>query len=172
MYEIMLDTNTLDYIYTNKTRVVPKLKNFYKKHINLYITFVQQDEINKIRDISKKSCINKIISIVGIKRVFTSSTIIGTNKPRKYGFIDSNIDMYELVVDDTDVDILEKLQKPTLSNPMSNTADLLILYTAVKKKMDYLITDNTSDFEPMLQKMSKFIPNYLKVKKNYDLNYF
>jgi hypothetical protein len=79
--------------------------------------------------------------------------------------------MYELV-DDTDVDILEKLQKPTLSNPMSNTADLSILYTAVKKKMDYLITDNTSDFEPMLQKMSKFIPNYLKVKKNCDLNYF
>ena len=58
MYEIMLDTNTLDYIYTNKTRVVPKLKNFYKKHINLYITYVQQDEINKIRDISKKSCIS------------------------------------------------------------------------------------------------------------------
>lgn len=171
MYEIMLDTNTLDYIYTNKTRVVPKLKNFYKKQINLYITYVQQDEINKIRDISKKSCINKIISITGIKRVLTVSTIIGTNKSRKYEFIDSNIDMYELA-DDTDVDILEKLQKLTLSNPMSNTADLLILYTAVKKKMDYLITDNTSDFEPMLQKMSKFIPNYLKVKKNCDLNYF
>src|SRR5918993_1277127 len=156
MYEIMLDTNTLDYIYTNKTRVVPKLKNFYKKQINLYITYIQQDEINKIRDISKKNCISKII---------------GINKSRKYGFIDSKIDMYELV-DDTDVDILEKIQKPTLSNPMSNAADLLILYTAVKKKMDYLITDNTSDFEPMLQKMSKFIPNYLKVKKNCNLNYF
>ena len=171
MYEIMLDTNTLDYIYTNKTRVVPKLKNFYKKQINLYITYIQQDEINKIRDISKKNCINKIISITGIKRVLTASTIIGINKSRKYGFIDSKIDMYELV-DDTDVDILEKIQKPTLSNPMSNAADLLILYTAVKKKMDYLITDNTSDFEPMLQKMSKFIPNYLKVKKNCNLNYF
>jgi len=171
MYEIMLDTNTLDYIYTNKTRVVPKLKNFYKKQINLYITYIQQDEVNKIRDISKKNCINKIISITGIKRVLTASTIIGINKSRKYGFIDSKIDMYELV-DDTDVDILEKIQKPTLSNPMSNTADLLILYTAVKKKMDYLITDNTSDFEPMLQKISKFIPNYLKVKKNCNLNYF
>jgi hypothetical protein len=167
----MLDTNTLDYIYINKTRLVPNLKNFYKKDINLFITHVQQDEINKIKDISKKNCINKIISIIGIKRVLTASTIIGTDKLRKYGFIDSKIDMYELV-DDTDVDILEKLQKPTLSNPMSNTADLLILYTAVKKKMDYLITDNISDFEPMLQKMSKFIPNYLKVKKNYDLNYF
>lgn len=171
MYEIMLDTNTLDYIYTNKTRVVPKLKNFYKKQINLYITYVQQDEINKIRDISKKNCINKIISITGIKRVLTASTIIGTNKSRKYRFIDSKIDMYELV-DNTDVDILEKLQKPTLSNPMSNTADLSILYTAVKKKMDYLITDNTSDFEFMLQRISKFIPNHLQLRKNHDLDYF
>lgn len=166
----MLDTNTLYYIYTNKARLVPKLKNFYKKYINLYITYVQQDEINKIRDISKKSCINKIISIIGIKRVLTANTIIGTDKPTKYGFIGSKIDMYELV-DYTDVDILEKLKKST-SNPMSNTADLSILYTAVKKKMDYLITDNTSDFEPMLQKISKFIPNDLQVKKNCDLNYF
>jgi len=171
MYEIMIDTNTLDYIYTNKTRLLPKLKNFYEKQINLYITYIQQDEINKIRDISKKSCINKIISIIGIKRILTASTIIGTDKLRKYGFIDSKIDMYELVAD-TDVYILEKIQKSTLSNPMGNTADLSILYTAVKKKMDYLITDNTSDFEPMLQKMSKFIPNYLKVKKNGDLNNF
>jgi hypothetical protein len=166
----MLDTNTLYYIYTNKTRLVPKLKNFYKKYINLYITYVQQDEINKIRDLSKKSCINKIISIIGIKRVLTANIIIGTDKPAKYGFIGSKIDMYELV-DYTDVDILEKLQKST-SNSMSNTADLSILYTAVKKKMDYLITDNTSDFEPMLQKISKFIPNDLQVKKNCDLNYF
>jgi hypothetical protein len=55
---------------------------------------------------------------------------------------------------------------------MSNTADLSILYTAVKKKMDYLITDNTSDFEFMLQKISKFIPNHLQLRKNHDLDYF
>jgi len=65
----MLDTNTLDYIYSNKTRLIPKLKNCYKKQVILYITHIQQDEINKIRDISKKSCINKIISTTGIKRV-------------------------------------------------------------------------------------------------------
>ena len=54
MYEIMLDTNTLDYIYTNKTRLLPKLKNFYEKQINLYITYIQQDEINKMTDDLKK----------------------------------------------------------------------------------------------------------------------
>ena len=37
--------------------------------------------------------------------------------------------------------------------------------------MHYLITDNTSDFEPMLKEMSKFISNYLQVQKNYYLDY-
>lgn len=168
----MLDTNTLDYIYTNNTQLVPKLKNFSKKYIHLYITHIQQDEINKIRNISKRSCINKIISIIGIKRIFTASTIIGTSKStNKHGFMGSPIDMYELI-DDIDLDILKKFQKSSTSNPMSNTADLSILYTAVKKKMDYLITDNTSDFEFMLQKISKFIPNHLQLRKNHDLDYF
>ena len=54
---------------------------------------------------------------------------------------------------------------------MGNAADLSILYTAIKKKMHYLITDNTSDFEPMLKGISKFIPNYIQVQKNYYLNY-
>ena len=66
VYEIMLDTNTLDYIYTKKILLVPKLSNFPKKHIHLYITKVQQDEINKMTDDYRKSCINKIISIIGI----------------------------------------------------------------------------------------------------------
>ena len=48
---------------------------------------------------------------------------------------------------------------------MDNTADFSILYTAIKKKMQYLITDNTSDFEPMLKEISKSIPNYLQVQK-------
>jgi rRNA-processing protein FCF1 len=167
----MLDTNTLDYIYANNTRLVPKLKNFSKKYIHLYITHVQQDEINKISNISKRNCINKIISIIGIKRVLTASTTIGNGtSTRKHRFMDSQIDLYELV-DDNDLDILEKLKSITF-NPMGNTADLSILYTAVKKKMDYLITDNTSDFESLLQKINKFIPNYLQLKKNRDLDYF
>ena len=168
----MLDTNTLDYIYTNNTQLVPKLRNLSKKNIHLYITHVQQEEINKIRNISKRSCINKIISIIGIKRIFTARTTLGSDKStNKHGFMDSQIDMYELV-DDSNLDILKKFQKSIISNPISNTADLSILYTAVKKKMDYLITDNTSDFESMLQKISIFIPNYLQLRRNRDLDYF
>jgi flagellar biosynthesis protein FlhB len=167
----MLDTNTLDYIYMNNIHLVPKLKNFSKKHIHLYITHVQQEEINKIRNTSKRNCINKIISIIGIKRIFTTSTIVDTNKStNKHGFMGSSIDIYELV-DDSNLDILKKFQQSITSNPSSNMADLSILYTAIKKKMDYLITDNTSDFESMLQKMSIFIPNYLQLRRNCDLDY-
>lgn len=166
----MLDTNTLDYIYDNKINLVPKLRNLAKKYIHLYITHIQQDEVNKMTDNYKKSCINKIISNIGIRRILTSSAIIGIDEPSKHGFISSNIGMYEFV-DDIDLPFLEKLQRYTASNPMGNTADLIILYTAIKKKMHYLITDNTSDFEPMLKEMSKFIPNYLQVQKNYYLDY-
>ena len=167
----MLDTNTLDYIYGYKIRLIPKLKNFSKKDIHLYITLIQQDEINKMDNEYRKSCINKIISIIGIKRVPTSCTIIGIGEPSKHGFIGSNIGMSEFI-DDVDLSILEKFRKYTPSNPMGNAADLTILYTAIKKKMDYLITDNTSDFEPILKELSKFIPNYLELKKNCYLEYF
>jgi rRNA-processing protein FCF1 len=165
----MLDTNTLDYIYDNKTHLVSKLRNLSKKHIHLYITHIQQDEINKMAD-NKKNCINKIISNIGIRRILTSSAIIGVDEPSKHGFIGSNIGMYEFV-DDIDLPILEKLHKYTVSNPMGNAADLSILYTAVKKEMDYLITDD-NHFASMLKEMSKDIPNNLQLKKNHYLDYF
>ena len=166
----MLDTNTLDYIYDNKMHLVPKLRNLSKKNIHLYITHIQQDEINKMSNAYKKSCINKVISIIGIKRILTSCTIIDIGEQSKRGFIGPNIGMYELVDDDVDLLILEKHHKYTVSNPMGNAADLSILYTAIKKKMHYLITDNTSDFEPMLNEISKSIPNSLEVQKNNYLN--
>ena len=132
----MLDTNTLDYIYINQRLLVPKLKKYSKYHSNLYITHIQQDEINKIKDITKIECINKIISIIGIKRILTS-TIMDIDEPSKYEFNDSNIGLYELVDDSDDSHILRKLQRNTSVNPIGNFADLSILYSAVKKKMDY-----------------------------------
>jgi len=158
----MLDTNTLDYIYAKKAHLVPKLRNLSKEHIHLYITHIQQDEINKMTE-DKKNCINKIISMIGIKRILTSCGIIGEQS--KHGFIGSNIGMYELVDDDVDIPILEKLRTYTDSNPMGNAADLSILYTAIKKKMHYLIT-NDKEFGQLWQKISKFIPNDLQVQKN------
>jgi len=166
----MLDTNTLDYIYDEKIKLVPKLRNLAKKQIHLYITNIQQDEINKMTDNNKKNCINKIISNIRIRRILTSSALRGITEPSKPELIGSNISIYEFV-DDIDLPFFLKLHKCTVSNPIGNAADLSILYTAIKKKMHYLITDNTSDFGPMLKEMSKYIPNYLQVQKNYYLNY-
>jgi hypothetical protein len=129
----MLDTNTLDYIYDNKINLVSKLRNLAKKHIHLYITYIQQDEINKITDNYKKSCINKIISNIGIRRILTSSAIIGIDEPSKHGFIGSNIGMYEFV-DDIDLPILEKLYKYTVSNPMGNAADYQFYILQLRKR--------------------------------------
>ena len=134
----------------------------------MYITHIQQNEINKIKDITKIDCINKIISFIGIKRIITS-TIINIDESSKYEFNDSNIGLYEFVDDSYDSHILRIPQRNTRVNPLGNTADLSILYTAVKKKMDYLITDNISDFEPMLKELSKFKPNYLQLKRNHNL---
>ena len=167
----MLDTNTLGYIYDNKIDLVPKLKNFYKRSIHLYITPIQQDEINKMADAYKINCMNKIISTIGIKRVLTSCTTIGIDELSKHGFVGSDIGMYEIVDDNVDLPILKNLQKYTVSNPMGNSADLSILYTAIKKKMHYLITDNISDFGPMLNQISKSIPNSLQVQKNNFLDF-
>ena len=135
----------------------------------MYITHIQQDEINKMADDYRKSCINKIISIIGIRRVPTSGAIIAIDESSKHGFIGSSIGMYELV-DDGDLHILEKLINRS-SNLIGNTADLLILYTAIKKKMPYLIT-NDNHFESMLKEISKFIPNHLQLRKNCDLDNF
>ena len=82
----MLDTNTLDYIYTNRVQLVPKLRNLAQKHIHLYITHIQQDEINKIHDGYKKNSLNKIISIIGIRRVLTLYEIIGIDEHSKHRF--------------------------------------------------------------------------------------
>jgi hypothetical protein len=78
--------------------------NLSKKYSFVY-PHIQQDEINKMHDEKKNICINKIISIIGIKRVFSSCAIIGIDEQSKRGFIDPNIGMYELVNDDDDGDV-------------------------------------------------------------------
>jgi ABC-type antimicrobial peptide transport system permease subunit len=70
-------------------------------------------------------------------------------------------------VDDSDADILKKLQRNT-TNPMGNTADLSLLFTAVNENMDYLVTDD-KDFENLLENMSKDIPNKLVIKPTSSL---
>jgi rRNA-processing protein FCF1 len=167
----MLDTNTIDYIFNNKSWLGPKLKKLSKNHINWYITNVQQDEISKITDISKKRLINEILSQIGVRTVLSSTIILNIDTQKKFECFNRKIGMYEIRCDTFDRCIF-KIRSKHNSNADENVADFSILYTAVKKKMDYLITDNTSDFKLLLQKMNLLIPNCLQLNKNSDLDYY
>lgn len=164
----MLDTNTLDYIFNNRSRLAPKLIDLSKKIANFYITRVQLEEIDKITEISKKNCINKILVQMGTRTILTSKLAIKDDNVSQFEFIESEIFFDDIRRNHIDKNLLKKLYE---FNPIhdANFADLLILYTAVKNKMDYLITDNFSDFRPLLQKMLVILPTCLQLKKNYEL---
>lgn len=165
----MLDTNSLDYIFNNRVRLAPKLIELSKKIANFYITRVQLEEIDKITEISKKKCINKILVQMGTRTILPSKLAINDENFTQFEFIESDIFFDDIRGNHIDKNLLKKISE---SNPTQNGnfADLLILYTAVKNKMDYLITDNFSDFKPLLQKMFVILPTSLRLKKNYELD--
>jgi hypothetical protein len=47
------------------------------------------------------------------------------------------------------------LTKVNNKHPLKNTADLLIIYTAIKENMEFLVTANTNDFEKPLELFKK-----------------
>ena len=164
----MLDTNAIDFIFDNYSSLVPKLETLVNSNIlRLYITHIQLDEIEKIKNIAKRESIKKIIGRIKIQTINTSNAVVGTDSPSKHGFIGSKVGMAK-IVDNSDADILKKLQRNT-TNPMGNTADLSILFTAVKENMDYLVTHNIKDFKNLLKNMSKDRPNKLVIKPNSSL---
>ena len=57
----MLDTNALDFIFDNYSSLVPKLETLVNSNIlRLYITHIQLDEIEKIKNIAKRESIKKL----------------------------------------------------------------------------------------------------------------
>jgi rRNA-processing protein FCF1 len=167
MHKLMLDANTFDFIYDNDSSLVPKLEILVNSNkLSLYMTHIQRDEIEKIGNIGKRHRIKEIIKLIKIQTIVTSNAFVGTDFPSKHGYNGSRIGMSK-VVNDNDASMLEKLQKKT-TNPMGNTADLSILYTAIKENMDYLIT-NDLGYKNLLIEMSKSKPNKLAVKPNSSL---
>jgi hypothetical protein len=141
----MLDTNTLNYIYDNG--LIDRIKTSVNKgSIQLFATHIQLDEIQKSSDDIKKEAIKKAKEILHIKIVPTSATVVAIEKHSKHGFVGSRVGQTSLLNQD-DIGLLEGLKKVNNRNPLKNTADLIILYTAVIEKMDYLVTDNIDDFK-------------------------
>jgi hypothetical protein len=48
--------------------------------------------------------------------------------------------------------LLEGLKKVNSKNPLKETADLIILYTAAVEKMDFLVTDTKERTKSLLRK--------------------
>ncbi|MDR4510698.1 MAG: hypothetical protein MRJ93_03220 [Nitrososphaeraceae archaeon] len=161
----MLDTNALDYIYNNQVGLGSKLTKPNGKILNFYITYVQRFEINKIADIHKKNSINKILNQMRIRTILPSE-IVGYLKSDLINCDESRNEIKEIPFDPI---VLKKIFGYN-SYKKCNFADLLILHTAIKNKMDFLITDNISDFKILLERFFVILHSSLQLKKNVELD--
>ncbi len=140
--KFMLDTNVFDFIYDND--LIDLVNSFVSKdRITFYVTHVQNDELKKIKDPVKKEQIEKIQCII----IQTSGTIVGTKTNR--GFEGSRIGFATLD------GIIEASKNEELSemdtHPLGKSADKLIVNTAIKENMDYLVS-NDNDIIGIVEK--------------------
>jgi hypothetical protein len=98
----------------------------------------------------------------------TSAAVVGLDKPSRKGFDGSRVGMAKVVSDD-DVQLLESLIKLKSKHPLKNWADLLIIYTAIKENMDFLVTANRDDFEKPLELFKKEKSTRLELRSNRDI---
>lgn len=161
----MLDTNTLDYIYNKQVELGSKFTKPPGNTLNFYITHVQRYEINKITDVSKKNVINKILNQMEIKTILPSEI----TKYLQFELINIDDCKNEMRRIPFDPIVFKKIFRYN-SYQKGNFADFLILHTAMKNKMDFLITDNIADFQPLLKKFYVMLANGLILKKNCELD--
>ena len=132
--------DAFDYIYDNGlTDKVQKAVDNGK--LQLFATDVQQQEIEKISDDIKKQRIKQTAEEIRVRFIETSGAVVGPDQPPKRGFSGSRVDHAE-IPSDQDVRLLEDLKQVNMQHPLKNEGDLIILYTAIKKNMDYLVTED------------------------------
>jgi len=156
----MPDTNTFDYLYDRN--LVNKITELiHEKILSLIICQVQIDELEAIPSGTKKQ------SIESIPKNKIPSSIGWTAPSERYnrGYEGPRTNWVKIVSDD-DAEIVNKFRRfPTDTHPVGNTADLAIVYTAIKEEMNYLISNDgevkslhnslTSEFNSSL----KFLDN-------------
>jgi hypothetical protein len=163
----MLDSNSFDHIYDNKlTENVRKAVDDEK--IKLFATDVQEQEIDKIGDTSRKLGIKQMAEKMQVTFLGTSAAAVGLDKMGKRGFNGSRVGMSKVVGND-DAQLLAALIKVNIKHPLKNEADLLTFYTAIKENMDFLATANTADFEKPLERFKIERGTKLELKSNEDI---
>jgi hypothetical protein len=155
----MLDSNALAHICEQMLhRRIRKAVD--GKHIQLSITHVQTDEINRALP-ETRECICKLISDGYIKIIPTNGAIAGTDEPSRKGFIASRLNMAYLT-SEKEANLLQNKMKINMKSPMKNSADILILHTAIKQRIDYLVTDD-KDLKKILDSFKQDIITGLQV---------
>jgi hypothetical protein len=129
-------------------------------HIQLSITLVQTDEINRALP-ETRECICQLISEGYIKIIPTNGAITGTDEPSRKGFIASRINMAYLT-SEKEANSLQNKMKANMKSSMKNSADILILHTAIKQQIDYLVTDD-KDIKKILGSFKQDIITHLQV---------
>jgi hypothetical protein len=68
-----------------------------------------------------------------------------------------------------EANLLQNKMKINIKSPMKNSADILILYTAIKQRIDYLVTDD-KDIKKILDSFKQDIITGLQVidSKTFD----
>ncbi len=158
--KIMLDTNSYDFLHDNN--LIEKFNTLVeKKVIENYGTHVQADEIEKISKPEKKNLIKQI----SCKFVPSSVGFVGVDYQSKRGFDGSKVGGFK-IVDNEGSEIIDKIKTPpTSTHHLGNTADIAIVYTAIKESLEYLISDNDDIFK-IFEKLSEKINTNLKVITN------
>lgn len=147
----MVDTNAFDFIYDNDLiRFINKL--VMSEQIELYVTHVQLDEIGKISNDEKKE---KIMTVY-YTPIVASVGFVGTSESTPRGYVGGRTDAF-IVVNEEDNKIINKVKRTlTESHPLGNAADITIAFTAVKKEVDYLVS-NDSGIHNVLKKFTSAV---------------
>ena len=134
----MMDTNAFDFIYDNNLiGFVNKLVT--AEQIELYVTHVQLDEIEKISNEEKR----EKIKTVYYTPVVASVGFVGTSDSTSRGYVGARTDAF-IAVNEEDNEIVNKVKRNlTKTHPLGNAADITISFTAFKKNVDYLVSNDT-----------------------------
>jgi hypothetical protein len=99
LLKLVLDSNTFNYIYDNG--LTNKVQNAVDNgKLQLFAADVQQQEIEKVGDDTRKQGIKQTAKEIGVKFMETSGTVVALDQPGKKGYNGSRVDMTKVASDE------------------------------------------------------------------------
>lgn len=157
----MPDSNTFDFICSNNLQNSVR-KLIENNIIGLWITQVQKDQLDAIVDKRKRQCISQM------PVNFTLTAIVWTSNPEKEkgGYKVPKSNQFRSVPD-KDAQIVEELLKDRENISQRIKGDAGIVYTAIKDKMDFLVSQD-NDIKQFYDKLKPSFQTRLQLLTNAD----